>query len=83
MAPSDGAGDSRGGAVTAPNAAPGAIDKQASTMQAVAALAGVRVDPIEGDDGRTVYIVSRWALTKQCNTLDELRVLLQRMGIAA
>jgi len=59
------------------------VDKQVSTMQAVAALAGVRVDPIDGDDGHTVYVVSRWALTKQCNTLDELRGLLRRMGIAA
>lgn len=63
------------------NQAEAAERKQLATLQAVAALAGVRVDPIEGDDGRTVYIVSRWALTKQCNTLDELRDLLARMGV--
>jgi hypothetical protein len=60
-----------------------AIDKPVATLQAVAALAEVRVDPIEGDDGKTVYIVSRWALTKQCNTVDELRDLLRRMGITS
>jgi hypothetical protein len=57
--------------------------KTVATLQAVAAMAGVRVDPIEGDDGHTVYIVTRWALTKQCNTLDEMADLLRRMGVAA
>jgi len=55
--------------------------KRIATLQAVAAIAGVRVDPVEGDDGRTVWFVSRWSLTKQCNTLAELSELLRRMGI--
>lgn len=57
--------------------------KQAATVQAKAALAGVRVDPIEGDNGRLVWIVTRWALTRECNTLDEVRAFLSRMGIDA
>jgi hypothetical protein len=58
-------------------------DKELTTVQAKAALAGTRVDPIEADDGATVFIVSRWALTRQCNTLLEVRELLARMGIEA
>ena len=57
--------------------------KQVATLQAVAAMAGVRVDPIEGDDGHTVYIVTRWNLTRQCNTLGDLRAFLRSMGISA
>lgn len=58
-------------------------DKQVATLQAVAALSGIRVDPINNDDGGTAYVLTRWSLTKQCNTLDELRGLLRRMGIEA
>jgi len=46
-------------------------------------MAGVQVDPIGSDDGRQVFIVSRWNLTRQCDSLDELRELLQRMGVAS
>lgn len=57
--------------------------KEFRTLQAHAALAEIRVDPIDSDNGRRVYIVTRWALTKQCDSLDELRALLKRMGVAA
>lgn len=57
--------------------------KLAATLQATAALAGVRVDPIETDDAGVVWIVSKWALTRECETLDEVRKLLARMGIEA
>ena len=57
--------------------------KQLATLQAIAALAGVRVDPIEDDEGHTVYVITRWSLTAQRNTLDDVREFLQRMGIAA
>lgn len=57
--------------------------KEAATLQAKAALAGVRVDPIEADDGELVWCVSRWALTRQCESLDEVRELLARMGVEA
>jgi hypothetical protein len=57
--------------------------KRLATLQAVAALQrGIRVDPIESDGGRRAYIVSRWSLTRQCDTLDEVGALLRRMGVA-
>lgn len=56
--------------------------KRLATLQAVAALRGVRVDPLESDAGRTVYIVSLQSLTRQCDTLDEVHALLKRMGVA-
>ena len=57
--------------------------KEAAALQAKAALLGVRVDPIEAADGGLIWIVSRWALTRQCDTLDEVRELLARMGVDA
>lgn len=57
--------------------------KDAANLRALAALAGVRVDPINDDHGAPVWIVSRWSLTRQCNTLGEVRALLQRMGVRA
>ena len=59
-----------------------AIYKQAATLQAQAALAGVRVDPVEDDHGTLIWIVSKWSLTRQCETLGEVRELLARMGVA-
>lgn len=59
-----------------------AIYKQAATLQAQAALAGVRVDPVEDDRGTVIWIVSKWSLTRKCETLDEVRELLARMGVA-
>ena len=56
--------------------------KQAATLQAQAALAGVRVDPVDDDHGTLVWIVSKWSLTRQCKTLGEVRELLARMGAA-
>ena len=50
-------------------------------LQAVAVRAGVRVDPIEADDGSPGWIVSCWSLTRQCSTLAEVRVLLARMRL--
>lgn len=59
-----------------------AIYKQGATLQAQAALAGVRVDPIEDDHGTVIWIVSKWSLTRHCETLGEVRELLARMGVA-
>lgn len=56
--------------------------KAFSNAQAKAALAGFSVEQIEADDGGQVFIVSRWSLTRQCDTLDDVRELLQRMGVA-
>ena len=55
--------------------------KAAAGLQARAALAGIRLDPVESDEGRTVWIVTRWAFTKQCSSLEEARDLLERMGV--
>lgn len=57
--------------------------KAIATLRAVAALRGVRVDPIESDGGALVWIVTRWNLTRQCNTFSELRTFLKQMGIEA
>ena len=72
-------------ACLAENEAPGlpAVAKRASTLRALAALAGIRVDPIESDDGRRAYCVTRWNLTRQCNSIDELTEFLRQMGIEA
>ena len=68
-------------AATAP--ATDAERKRFSRLQAVAAIAGIRVDQIEIDDGRPAWVVTRWALSRQCNSLDELTDFLRKMGVAA
>ena len=44
--------------------------KQLATLRARAALAGIAMNAIEDDYGKTVYIVSRWAMTRQIDTLE-------------
>ncbi len=44
--------------------------KRFATLRARAALSGVVLYQSTDDKGRTVYLVSRWALTKQLDTLD-------------
>lgn len=57
-----------------------AIDpKRFATAQARAALAGVTVELIEGDDGAPELIASRWALTKRFGDLAELEAWLDRV----
>ena len=55
--------------------------KYEATVQAQAALAGVRVIPVEGADGRRAYLVGRWSLTRPCDTLEDVTAFLQKMGI--
>ena len=55
--------------------------KALSTLRAVAALAGIRVDPIVTDRGRRAWIVTRWHLTRQVDTLDELAGVLRQLGL--
>ncbi len=43
--------------------------KQLATLRARAALAGIALNAIEDDYGNTVFIVSRCAMTRQCETL--------------
>jgi hypothetical protein len=56
--------------------------KTVATLQAQAAISGFSVEPIEADDGRHGFIVARWNLSRQCDTADEVRELLRRMGAA-
>ena len=57
--------------------------KRLATLRARAALAGVTLHAIENDHGNTVYIVSRWAMTRELADLDLLESWLQRVGGAA
>lgn len=47
-----------------------ALNKQYATLRARCALAGVMLHEIENDHGKTVFIVSRWALTRELPDLD-------------
>lgn len=54
-------------------------DKDFATLQARAALNSVILHKLEDDRGREVYIVSRWALTREMRTLDEVSTWLDRV----
>lgn len=47
-----------------------ALNKQYATLRARCALAGVMLHQIENDYGKTVYIVSRWALCRELPDLE-------------
>ena len=53
--------------------------KRFATVQASAAMRGVTIHCIDGDFGRPVYIASRWAMTKQLDTLEEVEAWLLRV----
>ena len=58
--------------------------KQLATLTAKCALAGVTLIESTDDRGRPAYVVSRWALTRQLATLDDVRDwLAQVTGVAA
>lgn len=57
--------------------------KAFATLRASAALRGFTVERIEGDDGRAEYVVSRWAHTARCRSMQELEALLKRAGVSA
>lgn len=47
------------------------VQKRLTTLRARAAKAGVHLHIFDDEDtGQTVYIVSRWALTRQLESLD-------------
>lgn len=50
------------------------------TAQAAALLAGFVATLTEGDDGRPMLVVSRWALTRSFTDLDEIQAWLARVG---
>ena len=54
-------------------------DKQFATLQARCALAEVTLHQLENDHGNTVFIVSRWALTRELQDLDAVASWLDRV----
>jgi len=46
--------------------------KAFATTQARAALAGITLSALQNDSGRTVFIASRWALTREFADLKAL-----------
>lgn len=46
--------------------------KRESTLVARGALAGFVIVRTNADDGRTVWVMSRWAMTRQFDSLDEV-----------
>ena len=57
--------------------------KRFATAQARGALAGVILTRLEGDDGRPLFIASRWALTKNFDNINLVDVWLTRVTGAA
>ena len=54
--------------------------KRFETLRATAALSGVTLFRIEGDLQPIVYIATRWAMTKQLDSLDEAASWLSRVA---
>ena len=54
-------------------------DKQFATLQARCALAEVALHQLENDHGQKVYVVSRWALTRELADLESVGVWLDRV----
>lgn len=53
--------------------------KRLATLRARAALAGVVLHAIVGDDGRPLYVLTRWHLTRELRTLDEVEAWLAQV----
>jgi hypothetical protein len=51
-------------------------EKLLATLRARAALAGVTLYAIDDDRGKPVFIVSRWELTRQLDSLDAVEAWL-------
>lgn len=67
-----------------PLPAPPADEKRFATLQAQAALVGVQLHRIDGDDGRPSYIATKWAMTASFGSLDETAAWLRRFaGVSA
>ena len=54
-------------------------DKLFAKLQARCALAGATLHQLQNDHGSTVYIVSRWALTRELADLDAVSAWLDRV----
>ena len=55
-------------------------DKRFETLRAQCALAGVTLHRFQADGDRAVFIVTRWALTRQLDTLDDVAEWLERVS---
>lgn len=68
--------------IEAQRAAGSEIDhaKAFATLQARAALAGVSLVRSTDDQERVVYIASKWAMTRQLDTIEAVEQFLQRLG---
>jgi len=64
-----------------PAASP-SLAKTLATYQARAALCGVRVDRLAGDDGSIELVVTAGVRTSRCGSLEELRLVLAELGVA-
>lgn len=53
--------------------------KRLATLKAECALAGVALVESTDDRDRRVYIVSRWAMTRQLDDLDQVAAWLARV----
>ena len=53
--------------------------KRFATAQALAAFNGITLHKLDGDGGLPIFITTRWAMTKQLDTLDEVDAWLLRV----
>ncbi len=49
-------------------------------LQAQLALRGYQLRKVSGEDGQEAYAVSRWGMTRQLSTLDNVGALLQAIS---
>ncbi len=54
--------------------------KRLATSKARAALIGATLIEIEGDDGRPLFVLTRWSLTKSFDDLADVERVLKRMA---
>lgn len=66
-----------------PDHRPASNEKRLATLKARACLAGVRLYEIEGDNGRPLYVATRWALTRSFEDLDAVSRWLDTVGAPA
>lgn len=55
-------------------------DKAFATLQARAALAGVALSRLDDDRGLPMFVASKWALTRQLASLEEVASFLAKIG---
>lgn len=57
--------------------------KVVATLKAQAALCGVVLYHLDGDNGGALFVASKWAMTKQMGSVAEVEDFLQRIGGAS